>query len=73
MKLSHPKKDIYHKFIYRNIDHFLVITKKLYNESCIHLPIDKSKIHLLTYGIEKPSENLIVAKEKFSFVNHHNF
>ena len=65
MKLSRPKKDIYHKFIYRNIDHFLVITKKLYNESCIHLPIDNSKIHLLTYGIEKPSENLIVTKEKF--------
>ncbi len=65
MKLSRPKKDLYHKFIYKNIDHFLVITKKLYQESCKYLPIDISKIHLLTYGIEEPSNALIVKREKF--------
>ena len=33
-------------------------------------PLITQKIHLLTYGIEKPSEKLIVAKEKFFNQSH---
>ena len=63
MKLTRPKKNFYHKFLYRNIDLFLVITKKLYMESCEFLPLDKSKIHILPYGIDKPVIKPSVSKE----------
>ena len=65
MKISRPKRDLYHKFVYSNIDVFLVITKKLYYEACDYLPIDKSKIHVLEYGINIPSKDSLVDKEKF--------
>ena len=65
MKLSRSKKDLYHTFIYSNIDFFLVITKKLYEEACMYLPIDKSRIHILPYGIKKPSKESIINKDDF--------
>ena len=65
MKISRPKRDLYHKFVYSNIDLFLVITKKLYYEACDYLPIHKSKIHVLEYGINIPSKDSLVDKEKF--------
>ena len=65
MKISRSKRDLYHKFLYSNIDIFLVITRKLYHEACNYLPIPKSKIHVLEYGINPPSEASIVNKEKF--------
>ena len=65
MKLTRPKKNFYHKFLYRNIDLFLVITKKLYMESCEFLPLDKSKIHILPYGIDKPVIKPSISKEGF--------
>ena len=70
MKISRPKKDFYHKFIYKNIDLFLVITDKLENEAINYLPIPSSKIKKLTYGIEKPSQLQNINKEKF--FSHHN-
>ena len=65
MKLSRSKKDFYHTFIYSNIDFFLVITEKLYKEACMYLPIDKSKIHILPYGINKPLKDSIINKDDF--------
>ena len=44
---------------------FLVITKKLYMESCEFLPLDKSKIHILPYGIDKPVIKPSISKEGF--------
>lgn len=51
MALTRHKRDAYHKFIYRNIDAYLVITKKLGDEARKFLPIDEHKIHLLYHGI----------------------
>ncbi len=65
MKISRSKRDLYHKFVYSNIDVFLVITKKLYREACDYLPIHKSKIYVLEYGINAPSKDSIVDREKF--------
>ena len=65
MKLSRPKKDFYHKFIYKNIDLFLVITDKLKSEAIKYLPISSNKIKKLTYGIEKPLNSTIIDKRTF--------
>ena len=70
MKISRPKRDLYHKFVYSHIDVFLVITRKLYHEACNYLPIHKSKIHVLEYGINIPSKDSIVDKEKFYSSNN---
>jgi hypothetical protein len=65
MKLSRPKKDFYHKFIYKNIDLFLVITDKLKLEAEKYLPVPSNKIKKLTYGIEIPPSSTIIDKENF--------
>ena len=70
MKISRSKRDLFHKFVYSNVDIFLVITRKLYNEACNYLPIHKSKIHVLEYGINTPSKDSIVDKKKFYLNNN---
>ena len=65
MKLSRPKKDFYHKFLYKNIDLFLVITDKLKSEAEKYLPVTSNKIKKLTYGIEIPPTSTIIDKQKF--------
>ena len=52
MKVTRKKHDIYHKFIYKNIDLVLVITEKLLSECKRFFPVDKSLIKLLRYGIK---------------------
>ena len=51
MALTRKKDDFYHRFIYRNIDIYHVITKELYNDAVKYIPIDKSKIKLVYHGV----------------------
>ena len=51
MALTRHKRDFYHRFIYRSIDRFLVITKKLYAEAQQYLPLEKEKLQLLYHGV----------------------
>ena len=51
MSLTREKNDIYHRFLYRNVDAYLVITKALYTDAVKYLPINKDHIHLLYYGV----------------------
>jgi len=51
MALTRHKRDIYHRFIYRGIDAYLVITQRLQAEAEKFLPLDKSKIHLIYHGV----------------------
>jgi len=53
MAITRHKNDIYHKFLYRQVDRFVVITKQLKNEAIEFLPIAESKIKLLYHGITK--------------------
>ena len=46
MSLTRMKDDLYHRFLYRNVDVYLVITKALYNDAVKFLPIKKENIHL---------------------------
>ncbi len=72
MKISRPKKDFYHRFIYKHIDIFLVITDKLKNEAYNYLPIPKRRIKKLTYGIKTPPSGSIINKNDFFENNNIN-
>ncbi|MDH5395246.1 MAG: glycosyltransferase family 4 protein [Gammaproteobacteria bacterium] len=51
MSLTRKKNDFYHRFLYKNVDAYLVITKVLRNDAVKFLPISPDKIHLLYYGV----------------------
>jgi len=70
MKITRPKKDFYHRFIYNKIDSIMVITDKLKNEAHKYLPIENKKIHKLTYGIEIPPDHTLI--NKLDFFSKHN-
>ena len=63
MKITRDKKDIYHKFIYKNISKVLVITKQLEKDCQKYLPISNSQIIHLKYGIEIPNISSSINKE----------
>ena len=54
MKITRNKKDIYHRFIYKNISKVLVITKQLKSDCERYLPVPSNSIIHLKYGIEIP-------------------
>ncbi len=58
MTLTRYKHDIYHKFLYRNVDAYVVITRALYDDAVKYLPIPKDRIHLLYYGVPKPPTDI---------------
>lgn len=57
MALTRHKKDVYHKFLYKNVDAYQVITKALYNDAIKFLPLEKEKIHLLYYGVPEGADS----------------
>jgi glycosyltransferase involved in cell wall biosynthesis len=57
MALTRKKDDFYHRFLYENVDAYLVITKELYNDAVKYLPLEKNKIHLIYHGV--PAANNI--------------
>ena len=50
MEIYGDKHDWYHKFIYRNVDLFLTISRKLVQQASKLLPIPKERIKLIYYG-----------------------
>lgn len=56
MTITRQKRDFYHRFIYQNIDAYLVITQRLYAEAERFLPLAKDKIHLLYHGVAEPAQ-----------------
>ncbi len=51
MSLTRKKDDFYHRFLYGNVDAYLVITKALYDDAIKYLPLNKERIHVLYYGV----------------------
>ena len=64
MKLNREKKDIYHKFIYKNISIILAITENLKNECNNFLPVSDHVIKKLSYGIEEYQNSKIPIMDK---------
>ncbi len=65
MAITRHKNDLYHKFLYKQVDRFVVITKQLMAEANEFLPLPKSKIKLLYHAINKP-ETTAVQCDKFT-------
>ena len=57
MSLTRKKHDIYHRFLYKNVDAYLTITKALYNDALKYLPLKSEYIHLLYYGVPAVNDN----------------
>ena len=59
MSLTREKNDAYHRFLYKNVDAYLVITKVLYDDAIKYLPIKKENVHLLYYGVPAAAKNTV--------------
>ncbi|MFK5912912.1 MAG: glycosyltransferase family 4 protein [Woeseiaceae bacterium] len=51
MALTRKKDDFYHRFLYKNVDAYLVITKDLYKDAINYLPLEENKIYLIYHGV----------------------
>ena len=51
MALTRPKLDPYHRFLYRQVDAFLCITRRLAEDARRFLPLPPERIHVLYYGV----------------------
>lgn len=56
MALTRFKHDWYHRFLYRNVDCYIVITRQLMGQASKYLTIEKDRIKLLYYGVVSPIE-----------------
>jgi glycosyltransferase involved in cell wall biosynthesis len=54
MALTRPKYDAWHRFLYRQVDAYLTITRKLEQDAIQFLPLPADRIHTLYYGVPKP-------------------
>ena len=66
MSLTRKKDDIYHRFLYRNVDAYLVITKALYADAIKYLPLKKEHIHVLYYGVPAANKDKGICKKYIS-------
>ena len=48
----HNKQDPYHRWIYRQLDALVVVTRRLYHLVQQTLPVDPDRVHQLYYGID---------------------
>ncbi|MFT6914264.1 MAG: glycosyltransferase involved in cell wall biosynthesis [Motiliproteus sp.] len=54
MNISRPKKDIFHRFLYREIDALWVITEEMKREAIACIPMEATKIERLYLGVPAP-------------------
>lgn len=62
MALTRYKRDFYHRFLYKNVDAYVVITKSLYDEAKKYLPLKNDSLHLLYYGVPEPEGDNVDCK-----------
>lgn len=66
MAITRYKHDIYHRFLYRHVDRFVVISQNLYQQAKRFLPLDESKLRLIYHGVTTPQEKTRSCSELFS-------
>jgi len=54
MALTRHKRDAYHRFLYRHVDRYTVISRRLFAEAVRYLPLPEAHVRLLYYGIPAP-------------------
>ena len=52
MNVPGPKKDLYHRFIYKRIRRIFVSSAELQNSARQYLPVEKNQVRLLHYGLD---------------------
>jgi len=63
MALTRMKYDPYHKFVYKNVDAYVVIAQSLYNDARRYLPLRSECLHLLYYGVPSPVGDINTCKK----------
>jgi glycosyltransferase involved in cell wall biosynthesis len=63
MALTRMKHDPYHKFVYKNVDAYVVIAQALYNDARRYLPLRSGCLHLLYYGVPSPVRDMNICKK----------
>lgn len=58
MKITRYKTDLYHRFLYDQMDLMLTITKQLESEAKTFIPGDDKRITTLYYGVDAPVQPL---------------
>lgn len=66
MALTRKKNDFYHRFLYKNLNLYLVITKELYRDAIKYLPILKDRVQLLYYGVPEAQVDKVECKKYIS-------
>lgn len=56
MKITRPKRDVYHRWIYGQVDLFLTITEQLRAEALRFLPLSESQVKNCYLGVAKPNQ-----------------
>lgn len=55
MALTRPKKDFYHRRLYRQVDRYVVISQRLFEEAARFLPLPRERLRRLYYGVQAPA------------------
>lgn len=63
MKITRSKNDLYHRFLYEQMDLMLTITRQLENEAKQFIPGHDKRITTLYYGVNAPA-HLLTSEEK---------
>lgn len=61
MAITRHKRDFYHRFIYRNVDKYLVITEQLRREAEQFLPIPAERLEVLYHGVARAAQTASAA------------
>lgn len=66
MEMPGSKKDLYHRWVYSQVDHMICVTDKLKRDVLERVPLSPEKISRLYYGVPQPSPN---SDRQKSFLN----
>jgi glycosyltransferase involved in cell wall biosynthesis len=56
MEITRSKKDLYHRFLYRQVDRMLVIARFVLEQAIRYLPLAREQITLLYLGVKEPQQ-----------------
>lgn len=69
MGVKRPKKDVYHRWVYSQVDQVLSISDETYQRNIHALPIDSAKISRLWLGTNIPQLSNLTSPEKEHLLN----
>lgn len=58
MEMPGSKKDIFHRWVYSQVDHIICVTEKLKNDVIKRVPLPAQKISRLYYGVPQPQQQI---------------